>query len=300
MQMCLGMHETHRPGAGLRFPHSGKRFCKEGGDMIVTSLLVYLACGAVAGVLAGLLGVGGGIVIVPMLAVILPMQGVAPQYVQHMALGTSLASIMITSISSSRAHNKRGAVRWDIWKAITPGILIGTFFGGIVASHMPTNFLKAFFVCFLYFVAAQMLVGFKPKAARELPGTLGISGVGGVIGLASSFVGIGGGTLSVPFMTLCNVPMHTAVGTSAAIGFPIAVAGTLGYVVGGWNMPDLPSGSLGYVHVLALVGLASASFCTAPLGARLSHALPVATLKRGFAIFLLIVATRMLWGLLRN
>ncbi len=265
---------------------------------MLVSLLVYLACGAVAGVLAGLLGVGGGIVIVPMLVAILPTQGVPAEYVQHLALGTSLASIMVTSISSTRAHNKRGAVRWDIWKAITPGILLGTFFGGLVASDLPTGFLKAFFICFLYFVSAQMLLDIKPKASRDLPGKLGTSAVGGGIGVVSSFVGIGGGTLSVPFMTFCNVPMHTAVGTSAAIGFPIAVAGTLGYVVGGWNVPGLPAGTLGYVHVVALLGLASASFCTAPLGARLSHALPVKSLKRGFAVFLILVATRMLWGLL--
>lgn len=265
---------------------------------MITSMLVYLACGAVAGILAGLLGVGGGIVIVPMLVLILPWQGVPPQYVQHLALGTSLASIMVTSISSTRAHNKRGAVRWDIWKAITPGILIGTFGGGLVAAQMPTLFLKAFFVCFLYFVAVQMLLDFKPKGGRDLPGKVGVAGVGGAIGLVSSFVGIGGGTLSVPFMSFCNVPMHTAVGTSAAIGFPIAVAGTLGYVVGGWGMPDLPWGALGYVHVAAFAGLAVASFFTAPLGAKLAHSLPVKTLKRFFAIFILLMATRMLWSLI--
>lgn len=264
---------------------------------MLLSMLIFLTCGAFAGVLAGLLGVGGGIVLVPLLAIILPMQGVPATYVQHLALGTSLASIIFTSIASARAHAKRGAVRWDIWRSITPGILLGTFLGGLVASNMPTFFLKAFFICFLYLVAAQMLLDIKPRASRELPHMLGMSSVGGIIGLVSSFVGIGGGTLSVPFMTFCNVPMHTAVGTSAAIGFPIAVAGALGYVVGGWNVPGLPVGNLGYVHVLALVGIATASFCTAPLGAKLSHALPVKTLKRGFALFLLIVASRMLWGL---
>lgn len=264
---------------------------------MLLTIMIFLACGAVAGVLAGLLGVGGGIVIVPMLAIILPMQGVPAAHVQHLALGTSLASIMFTSIASSRAHAKRGAVRWDIWRAVSPGILLGTFVGGLVASGLPTLYLKAFFVFFLYFVSVQMLLDIKPKASRDLPGLPGMSAVGGGIGLVSSFVGIGGGTLSVPFMTFCNVPMHTAVGTSAAIGFPIAVAGTLGYVVGGWNISDLPTGTLGYVHVLALVGLASASFCTAPFGAKLSHALPIKTLKRGFALFLLLVASRMLWGL---
>lgn len=265
---------------------------------MLLSAIIFLACGALGGVLAGLLGVGGGIVLVPLLVMVLPMQGVPATYVQHLALGTSLASIIFTSIASSRAHAKRGAVRWDIWRSITPGILLGTFFGGLIASGLPTFFLKAFFICFLYFVAVQMLLDIKPKASRELPHMLGMNAVGGGIGLVSSFVGIGGGTLSVPFMTFCNIPMHTAVGTSAAIGFPIAVAGALGYVAGGWNVADLPAGTLGYVHIPALLGIATASFCTAPLGAKLSHALPVKTLKRGFALFLLVVASRMLWGLI--
>ncbi len=265
---------------------------------MLVSILVYLACGAVAGVLAGLLGVGGGIVIVPMLGLIFPKLGVPADYVHHMALGTSLASIVVTSISSSRAHYARGAVRIDIFRRITPGILVGTFVGGLVAAALPTTFLKGFFVCFLYYVSVQMFMDIKPKASRDLPGLAGMSGVGGVIGLVSSFVGIGGGTLSVPFMGFCNVPMHTAVGTSAAIGFPIAVAGAISYIVGGWGMPDLPAGSLGYVNLIALAGLASASFCTAPFGAKLAHSLPVKTLKRGFAVFLFLMATRMLIGLL--
>ncbi|WP_417292971.1 sulfite exporter TauE/SafE family protein [Desulfovibrio porci] len=265
---------------------------------MVISLLVYLCCGAIAGVLAGLLGVGGGIVIVPMLVAIFPGQGIPPQYVQQMALGTSLASIMITSVSSARAHNARGAVHWDIFRNITPGILIGTFAGGLVATHMPTMFLKIFFICFLLVVSVQMLSNYRPPASRDMPGALGTACAGGVIGLVSSFVGIGGGTLSVPFMSFCNVPLHHAVGTSAAIGFPIAVAGTLGYIIGGWGRPDLPALSLGFVNLWALLGLAVASFLTAPLGARLSHSLPTAKLKRGFAVFLILVALKMLWSIL--
>lgn len=265
---------------------------------MLVSLVAYVLCGAVAGVLAGLLGVGGGIVLVPLMVAIFPTVGVPAQYVQQMALGTSLASIMITSISSARAHNARGAVHWDIFKAITPGILVGTFFGGLVATHMPTMFLKIFFICFILFVSAQMLSNYRPPASRDLPGKMGTAGVGGVIGLVSSFVGIGGGTLSVPFMTFCNVPLHHAVGTSAAIGFPIAVAGTLGFIVGGWGRPDLPAMSLGFVNLWALLGIATASFMTAPLGAKLSHALPADKLKKGFACFLILVALKMIWGLL--
>lgn len=265
---------------------------------MLLSLVVYLCCGAVAGVLAGLLGVGGGIVLVPMLVTIFPSQGVPPQYVQQLALGTSLASIVITSISSARAHNARGAVHWDIFRNITPGILLGTFVGGLVATHMPTLFLKIFFICFLLAVSAQMLSNYRPPASRNMPGFLGTSAVGTGIGLVSSFVGIGGGTLSVPFMSFCNVPLHEAVGTSAAIGFPIAVTGALSYILGGWGRPDLPAYTLGFVHLWALLGIAVASYLTAPLGARLSHSLPTAKLKRAFAVFLILVAVKMLWGIL--
>lgn len=262
------------------------------------SLLVFLACGAVAGVLAGLLGVGGGIVIVPILVTVLPALGVHGEHVQHLALGTSLASIVITSISSTRSQHRRGAVHWDIVKRITPGILVGTFVGSIIASYLSMGFLRAFFVCFLFFVSLQMFSNYRPPASRDMPGLKGTMGAGGVIGMVSSFVGIGGGTLSVPFMTFCNVPVHEAVGTSSAIGFPIAVAGTIGYIVGGWGKPDLPELTLGYVHLWALLGLACASFCTAPLGVKLSHALPTAKLKKVFAVFLLIMAVRMLWSIL--
>ena len=264
---------------------------------MLTSLLVYLICGSIAGILAGLLGVGGGIVIVPMLLAVFPTQGIPDIFTQQLALGTSLASIVITSVSSSMAHNRRHAVHWDIVKNITPGILLGTFLGSIVATHMPTFFLKVFFICFIVLVAIKMISSYQPKASRNMPGFVGTSMVGGGIGLISSFVGIGGGTMSVPFMTFCNVPMHEAVGTSAAIGFPIACAGTLGYIVGGYSVPDLPSGTLGYVHLWALLGLASASFCTAPLGARLSHALPTKKLKKCFAAFLLVIAAKMFIGL---
>ena len=265
---------------------------------MLLSLLIYLCCGAVVGVLAGLLGVGGGTVIVPILVAVFPYEGVPPQYVQQLAHGTSLASIMFTSISSARAHHLRGAVRWDIFRHIVPGILLGTFFGGLIATHLPTMVLTIFFLCFLFAISAQMISNYRPPASRDLPGALGTASVGGVIGMVSSFVGIGGGSLSVPFMTYCNVPIHTAVGTSAAIGFPIAVAGTLGYIVGGWGRPDLPAACLGFVHLWALFGIACASCLTAPIGVRLSHSLPTKKLKRFFAFFLIVVGLKMLWDIL--
>ncbi len=261
------------------------------------SLGIFLACGAIAGIFAGLLGIGGGIIIVPILTFVFPLIGVPAPLVHHLALGTSLANIIITSLSSARAHHKHGAVRWEIVRRITPGIIVGTFLGGIIASHLSATFLKGFFACFLYIVAIEMLIGKKPEGSRQVPGVWGTSTVGGVIGMLSGFVGIGGGTMSVPFMTFCSVPMRAAVATSAAIGFPIAVSGTFGYIIGGFGIADLPSGTLGYVHLWALLGLGLAGFLTAPIGAKLTHTLPVPVLKRFFAIFLLIVATRMMWSL---
>lgn len=265
---------------------------------MLTSLLIYLACGCVVGILGGLLGVGGGTVIVPILVAIFPYESVPPQYVQQMALGTSLASIMFTSLSSTRAHHLKGAVKWKIFRNITPGILIGTFFGGLIATHLPTMFLKIFFVCFLFAISAQMMINYRPPASRHMPGFVGTASAGGVIGLFSSFVGIGGGSLSVPFMSYCGVDIHDAVGTSAAIGFPIAVAGTLGYIIGGWGRPDLPPYSLGFINLWALLGIAAASMVTAPIGARISRSLPTAGLKRAFAFFLALIALKMLWDVL--
>jgi uncharacterized membrane protein YfcA len=263
------------------------------------SWILYPLFGAAAGVIAGLLGVGGGIVVVPVLVFLFTAQGFPPEFVMKMALGTSLASIMFTSISSFRAHHRRGAVHWDIVKAITPGILIGTFGGTYLAAALSGRFLTAFFCCFLYYVAIQMLLNFKPKPSRTLPGTAGMFGMGGFIGVVSSLVGIGGGTLSVPFMTWCNLPMHHAIGTSAAIGFPIAVAGAVGYIVNNLHGVGLPAYSLGYVYLPALVGIVCSSVFTAPLGAKLAHALPVDKLKRIFALFLYVVATKMAWSLLQ-
>lgn len=258
---------------------------------------IYAAVGAVVGILAGLFGIGGGIVVIPMVSYCLARQGAHPEVIMKLSLGTSMASIMFTAVSSFMAHNRRGAVIWDIVKRIAPGILVGTLAGALVASHLPTRFLKGFFVLFLYFVAAQMVLGGKPRPSRHLPGTAGMLTAGGLIGALSSFVGIGGGTLSVPFMIWNNVAVHQAIGTSAAIGFAIAVAGSVGYVAGGFGQALLPSWSLGYVYLPALAGIVVLSVLTAPLGVRLAHSLPVDRLKRWFAVLLIVVATRMLYGM---
>ncbi|MFH0784078.1 MAG: sulfite exporter TauE/SafE family protein [Pseudomonadota bacterium] len=255
---------------------------------------IYCAVGGVAGILAGLLGIGGGLVIVPMLVYVFEISNIPHELIMHLALATSMASIMFTSISSFMAHHRRGAVHWDVVKKIVVGILTGTFLGSCFASSLSTNFLKIFFVIFLYFVATQLLINKKPKGGRELPGMAGMFAVGNIIGAVSSFVGIGGGTLSVPFMLWCNIKVHNAIGTSAAIGLPIAVAGTVGYIYGGWNVAALPPYSVGYVYLPGLVGIAAASVLTAPLGVKLAHSLPVDKLKRVFSLLLLVVATKML------
>ncbi|MBA4356787.1 MAG: hypothetical protein C0405_03565 [Desulfovibrio sp.] len=268
-------------------------------ETALTAWLFYIGTGTFAGVLAGLLGVGGGLVIVPMLNFVFTTQGLPAAYIQHLALGTSLASIMFTSVSSLRAHHQHGAVVWPIVKAVTPGILMGTFLGSKVAALLSTRFLTGFFVVFLFYVAAQMLLNIKPKATRQTPGGLGMFGAGSVIGGISSLVGIGGGTLSVPFMTWCNVPLHTCIGTSAAIGFPIAVAGAAGYYVNGLSapLPGLAEGYAGFIYLPALLGVAATSILTAPLGAKLAHSLPVSKLKKIFACLLIIMGSKMLWGM---
>jgi uncharacterized membrane protein YfcA len=266
---------------------------------MTTIVAMYAAVGAVAGVLAGLLGIGGGLVIVPMLVYCFTLQGVAPVAMMHLAMGTSMASIVFTAVSSFWSHHRRGAVQWVVVRRIVAGILAGTLLGTFVAAWLSTRFLKGFFVVFLYYVALQMLLDKKPAPSRQLPGAAGMFGAGGLIGVVSSLVGIGGGTLSVPFMLWCNIPLHQAIGTSAAIGFPIAVAGTLGYLYNGLSAAALPAGSLGYIYLPALAGIIGASVLTAPLGVRLAHSLPVARLKRVFAVLLLAVATQMLRSLLR-
>lgn len=262
--------------------------------MSIEWIAAYLALGAFVGFFAGLLGVGGGGIMVPMLTTMFALQGFPPEHMVHLALGTSMAAIVLTSVSSLRAHHAHGAVRWDIVQRIAPGVLIGTFLGTFVASSVPTRPLAIFFACFMAYVSVQMILNVKPKPSRDLPGPLGLAGVGTGIGVISALVAIGGGSLSVPFMTWCNVAMKNAIGTSAAIGLPIALAGAAGYLINGWSTGGLPDWSLGYVFLPALVLISAVSMFTAPLGARLAHRLPVAMLKKIFAGVLILLSAKML------
>jgi uncharacterized membrane protein YfcA len=259
----------------------------------------YLILGAVAGFFAGLLGVGGGAIMVPVLALMFSAQGFPEQHLMHLALGTSMATIVFTSISSLRAHHSHGAVIWPIVRDIAPGIVVGTLLGAQVAGLIPTRPLAIFFACFIAYVAVQMILNVKPKPSRQLPGKAGMFGVGAFIGGISALVAIGGGSLSVPFMTWCNVKVHDAIGTSAAIGFPIAVAGTIGYMIAGYGATNLPEGAYGFIYLPALAATVVASMLVAPTGAKVAHRLPVATVKKIFAGLLLVLLARMLHGLFR-
>jgi len=264
-----------------------------------TLIAALLLLGCATGFVAGLLGIGGGMLLVPFLTMLFTLRAFPEEHLVHMAIATSLATILFTSISSVRAHHKRGAVLWPVVKVLAPGILVGSLIGAQIAGRLPTVFIALFFGVFVGFSALQMLRDKKPKPSRELPRPLGMFGVGNGIGAVSALVGIGGGALSIPFMMWCNVPVHHAIGTSAAIGFPIAVAGTIGFIVNGLSFPDLPAPHLGYLYLPALFGLACFSFFLAPLGAKLAHKTPVVTLKRVYAVFLIVIATRMIWGILQ-
>ncbi|MFN5881873.1 MAG: sulfite exporter TauE/SafE family protein [Burkholderiales bacterium] len=258
------------------------------------TIALLLALGAFAGFAAGLLGVGGGMLMVPFMTMLLSAQGFAPEQIIKVAIATSLTTIVFTSISSVRAHHKRGAVRWDAARALAPGILVGSLVAAQFAGALPGRLLALLFGLFLGFSAIKMLAGKPPQAQGTLPSASGMFGLGGLIGALAAVLGAGGGFLTVPFLVKRSVPMQQAVATSAACGFPIALAGAVGYVVSGWSV-SLPAGTLGYIYLPALAAISLASVLTAPLGARVAHALPTQTLKQVFAALLLALAIYMLF-----
>ncbi len=259
-------------------------------------LAELLVLGAIAGFLAGLLGIGGGMLLVPFMTFIVAARGVEAGLAVKVAIATSMATILFTSISSLRAHHQRGAVRWELVRGIAPGIVIGSLVAGAgVFALVKGSALAVLFALFVGFSATQMLLNRRPKPSRSMPGPIGQGTAGAGIGLLSGLVGAGGAFVSVPFMTWCNVPIHNAVATSAALGFPIALASTVGYVISGWNVSNPLPGSVGYLYLPALLCIAVASVSTAPLGARLAHSLDVAQLKRVFSAMLYALAAYMLY-----
>lgn len=260
--------------------------------------LLYMLCGAIAGFLSGLIGIGGGLVVVPLLNMIFRLQSDIPQeLIMHLAVATSLSSILFTAVSSTRAHAGRGGVLWEYVKGLAPAIILGTLCATWLASRMSTSGLRAFFVIFLICIATQMLFDVYPRPRKAIPGVPILAAAGFIIGGVSSLVGLGGGSMSVPFLRWCGVGMRQAVGTSAAISWPIAIAGTTGFIFAGWNVPALPAWTFGYVNLPATLGIACSSVFFAPLGAKLTHTIPVTVLRRFFAVFLYITACEMLWNL---
>ena len=262
------------------------------GWQLVVELLILGSC---TGFLAGLLGVGGGMLMVPFMTLLLSAKGMPAAYVVKMAIATSLATICFTSIASVRAHHQRGAVLWPVARLLAPGIVVGSLLGAQIAKALPAHVLAVLFALFVSFSALQMLIDRKPKATRHLPGTGGMLAAGGTVGLLASLVGAGGAFVSVPFMTWCNVKIHNAVATSAALGFPVAVAGTLGYVIAGWSLQGMPEGTLGFIYLPALITVSIASVVTAPVGARTAHRMDMRQLKRVFACLLFGLAGYMIW-----
>ena len=264
-------------------------------DIPLLFIVELLALGTVVGFLAGLLGIGGGMMMVPVMTFLLAQRGVDSGMAVKMAIATSMASILFTSISSVRAHHRLGNVRWDLTRRLAPGIVLGGLLAGAGAfSVLKGQGLALFFAAFIGYMAVNMLRDKKPKPGRDMPGALGTGSVGAAIGFMSGLVGAGGAFLSVPFMTWCNVPPRHAVGTGAALGFPIALASTAGYVVAGWSLPPPLPGAVGYLYLPALAIVAAASMSLAPLGARVAQRINVLALKRLFAVMLLALAASML------
>ncbi len=260
---------------------------------MIEALLYYLLLGAVAGTLAGLLGIGGGLIIVPALALAFETQGFEGGLIMHLALGTSLATVVITSLSSVYTHQRHSAVVWPVVARLSGGMVMGALCGALLAGYLSSDGLQKIFALFTLLVAAQMVWALRPQG-QQLPARLALAGVGSVIGGVSSVVGIGGGSMTTPFLLWCQVPIRRAIATSAACGFPIALAGAAGYWVVGQGVSMLPAHSSGYLYWPALLGVVVSSVPFARLGAGLTHRLPVETLKKGFALLLFVVGVSLL------
>ena len=271
-------------------------------------ILIFLIIGALAGFAAGLFGVGGGTIIVPLLFIVFTQMDYSPDNVMHLALGTSLATIIVTSISSLMAHNKKGSVIWPVFKNLTPGLAIGCFLGAGIAGQISGLYLQLIVGVFLLWVAYKMFFGGKKQVGNhaaniseisnsntDLPSKPKQLAAGGVIGVASAIFGIGGGSLTVPYLTRYGVVMQKAVGTSAACGLPIAIAGALGFMIFGLQEDINVPNTIGFVHIYAFLGIASMSFFTAKVGAKVAHMLSPQLLKKCFSVLLFVVGLYFLY-----
>ncbi len=259
-------------------------------------LVTLLIAGAVAGTAAGLLGIGGGVIIVPVLSLVFAREGVDPEILIKVAVGTSLATIVVTAISSIWAHHRRGAVHWNLVRIMAPGVVSGSLIGAWIADLIPGSWLTLAFIIFMLGVSLQMALG-PMGGAHALPGPWALRGASAVVGVISALMGIGGGALHVPYLSWHAIPVKQAIATAAALGLPLAVASTAGFIATGLDETALPPHSLGYINLPAFAGVVGASILFAPLGARLAHRLPDKLLKRTFAVFLFFLALRMAYDL---
>jgi uncharacterized protein len=255
-------------------------------------LLAYLGVGAVTGFFAGLLGIGGGTIIVTSLALMFAAHGFPADYLMHFAIGTSLAAIVAGSWASFRAHHRHGAVDWSLVRRMTPGLLVGVLAGALASPYLGNAFLKHFFLVIMALITVQVAFDVKPRGGRDLPGAFGLTAVGLAIGACASFFGGGAAAVGVPFLTYCRVTIHRAIGTVAAMGFPMSIAGALGYMAAGRDVADTPAWSVGFVYLPAFAGIAVTSMLLAPWGAKLAHRLKGPTLRRIFAVFLLAMGAK--------
>lgn len=255
---------------------------------------LYLITGMIAGFFAGLLGIGGGLIIVPVLTTVFVLF-LTGEHLVHLAIGTSMATILITSLASVKAHQKQAAVQWTLVRMLTPGVIVGGLLGSLVAHLVSAPLLAKLFAVIETAIAIKLLLNIQPSPHRTLPGVVGQSSAGTLIGCLSTLVGIGGGTLTTPYLVWHNVSIRHAIATSSAVSLPIAAAGTLGFLISGWQVTELPDYTTGYIYWPAFIGISLASFFTAPIGAAMTHRLPVETLQRVFGILLILLAIKMFW-----
>jgi len=263
--------------------------------LLLEIIVASLSLGMVSGVLAGLFGIGGGLVVVPVLVFLFTAYGLPSDKMMIMAIATSLAAIILTAISSVLAHHRLGSVLWHKVFRLTPGIMMGSILGAVIADHIRTDYLRYIFIVFLLYVGTQMALNKKPKVGAANYSKLVDFCVANTIGLLSALVGIGGGTLTVPYLVHCHYPMRNAVAIASACGLPIAVASTLSYMVLGMNAPNLPTWSFGYVYLPSFIGVGIGSIFTAPIGAKLAHKLPAQRLKRYFSVLIFMMAIKLMW-----
>jgi len=263
--------------------------------MLLSDIAMLLLCGSISGFLAGLLGIGGGMILVPFMIVVFNHLGFSQSVIVHMAIATGMATILFTTSSAIWAHHKHNSIDWKLVAALSPGMVFGGLIGGSeLFEALKTSWLSLFFAIFIIYSSVQMLINKKPKPGRDLPGPLGLFSFGALAGALASLVGAGGAFITIPFMLWCNVKPHVAMASSSGLGFPIAAAATIGYMYGSWGDPNLPAGSLGFVYLPAVACIVVVSVFTAPFGAKLARKLNVTQLKRVFGVMLFFLAAFML------